>query len=249
MNKFIVAMLCVVLPGLVTAAEEGYPLDKAPIDPTDQASLQRGAKYFVNYCMGCHSIQYERYSRMAKDLGLTEEQVKNNLMFIAGTKVGDLMKIAMPRADAKKWFGAAPPDLTLIARSRPGGADYLYTYLRTFYLDEKRPWGVNNAVFPAVGMPHVLWELQGWQAPVYKTVEEGEGEKQEELTGFKVVKPGSMTPPEFDAAMGDLVNFLSYVSEPVKLEREHIGKWVLAFLVLAFAVFYPLKKEYWKDVH
>jgi ubiquinol-cytochrome c reductase cytochrome c1 subunit len=247
MNTFIIALLCLVLPGFVMAAEEGYPLDKAPVDMANKESLQKGAKLFVNYCMGCHSIQYERYNRMARDLGLTDEQVKDNLMFIHDAKVGDQMKIAMPRQEAKKWFGAAPPDLSLIARAR--GPDYLYTYLRTFYLDGKRPWGVNNAVFPAVGMPHVLWELQGWQEPVYKTVEEGEGEKKEEISGFKVVKAGSMTQPEFDAAMADLVNFLTYVGEPVKLERQHIGIWVLAFLVLAFVVFYPLKKEYWKDVH
>ncbi len=247
MNKFIIAMLWVVLPGLAPAEERGYPLDKAPVNLADQASLQRGAKLFVNHCMGCHSIQYERYNRMARDLGLTDEQVKDNLMFIADIKVGDQMKIAMPQQDAKKWFGAAPPDLSVIARAR--GSDYLYTYLRTFYLDGKRPWGVNNAAFPEVGMPHVLWELQGWQEPVYKTVEEGEGETKEEITGFKVVKAGSMTPPEFDAAMADLVNFLTYVGEPVKLERQRIGVWVLAFLVLAFAVVDPLKKEYWKDVH
>ena len=252
MNTLIITLLCL-LPSLTLAAELGYPLDKAPIDLTDQASLQKGAKYFVNYCMGCHSLQYERYNRMGKDLGLSDEQVRKNLMFNPDTKVGETMKIGMPQKDAKKWFGAAPPDLSVIARSR--GSDYLYTYLRTFYLDPKRPWGVNNAAFPAVGMPHVLWELQGWQEPVYKAAGEGEGggEQQsggkEEINGFKVVKAGSMTPPEFDAAMADLVNFLTYVSEPMKLERQRIGVWVLAFLVLAFAVFYPLKKEYWKEVH
>ncbi len=252
MNALTFLLLSLLLPSLATAEELGYPLDKAPVDLTDQASLQRGAKYFVNYCMGCHSLQYQRYNRMARDVGLTDEQVRKNLIFNADAKVGDTMKIGMPQKEAKKWFGAAPPDLSVIARSR--GSNYLYTYLRTFYLDPKRPWGVNNAAFPAVGMPHVLWELQGWQEPVYKAAGEGEGGEhqgggKEEINGFKVVKAGSMTPPEFDAAMADLVNFLTYVSEPMKLERQRIGLWVLAFLVLAFAVFYPLKKEYWKDVH
>ena len=253
MNAFIFLLLSLLLPSLTLASELGYPLDKAPIDLTDQASLQRGAKYFVNYCQGCHSLQYQRYNRMARDIGLTDDEVKKNMIFNPDTKVGDTMKIGMPQKDAKKWFGAAPPDLSVIARSR--GSDYLYTYLRTFYLDPKRPWGVNNAAFPSVGMPHVLWELQGWQEPVYKATGEGEGAAheggggKEEISGFKVVKAGSMTPPEFDAAMADLVNFLTYVSEPIKLERQRIGFWVLAFLVVAFAVFYPLKKEYWTDVH
>ncbi len=252
MNAYLIALLCLVLSGFAAASEQAYHLDKAPLDVHDQASLQRGAKYFVNYCMGCHSLQYQRYSRVAQDIGLTDEQVKNNLIFTPDTKVGDTMKIAMPRKEAGQWFGAAPPDLTVIARAR--GADYLYTYLRTFYLDPKRPWGVNNAAFPLVGMPHVLWELQGWQEPVYKTAGhghegEGGGEPKEQLAGFKLVKTGSMTPPEFDAAMADLVNFMTYVSEPAQLERRRIGWWVLGFLVIAFAVFYPLKKEVWKDVH
>jgi ubiquinol-cytochrome c reductase cytochrome c1 subunit len=245
MKTLLVALLCTLLPGFALASGGGFALDKAPINLHDQASLQRGARLFVNYCMGCHSLQYQRYNRMARDIGLTDEQAKNNLMFIAGTKVGETMKIAMPPADAKNWFGAAPPDLSVIARSR--GADYLYTYLRTFYLDPSRPLGVNNAAFPAAGMPHVLWELQGWQEPVYK-VHEGHDE-QKVLSSFKLVKTGSMTPPEFDAAMADLTNFLVYVAEPVQLERQRIGWKVLGFLVLAFAVFYPLKKEYWKDVH
>ena len=253
MNALIFLLLSLLLPSLMLASEVGYPLNKAPIDMADQASLQRGAKYFVNYCQGCHSLQYQRYNRMGRDLGLTDEQLKQNLMFDPDAKVGDTMKIGMPQKEAKKWFGAAPPDLSVIARSR--GSDYLYTYLRTFYLDPTRPWGVNNAAFPSVGMPHVLWELQGWQEPVYKAAGEGEGAEhegsggKEEISGFKIVKAGSMTPPEFDAAMADLVNLLTYVSEPIKLERQRIGFWVLAFLVVAFAVFYPLKKEYWKDVH
>ncbi len=247
MRKVIIAFALLVLPSLALAVTEGYPLDKAPIDLSNKASLQRGAKLFVNYCMGCHSAQYQRYNRLARDLNLTDEQVTDNLIFTNDTKVGDTMKIAMPGDDAKKWFGAAPPDLSVIARSR--GVDYLYTYLRTFYLDESRPWGVNNAVFPSVGMPHVLWELQGWQKPVYGTVHDASGEEKEVVTGVQLAEPGVMTQPEFDAAMADLVNFLAYVGEPAQLERKRIGWWVLGFLALAFAVFYPLKKEYWKDVH
>ena len=158
MKKIIIALALLALPGLSLAATAGYPLVKAPIDPHDHASLQRGAKLFVNYCMGCHSLDYQRYNRLGRDIGLTDEQVKENLIF-TGAKVGDTMKNAMPKADAKRWFGVTPPDLTVIARSR--GVDYLYNYLQTFYLDPTRPLGVNNAVFPNAGMPHVLWELQG----------------------------------------------------------------------------------------
>jgi ubiquinol-cytochrome c reductase cytochrome c1 subunit len=196
--------------------------------------------------MGCHSAQYQRYNRMARDLGLTDEQVLDNLIF-TGVKIGETMKNAMPKDTAKKWFGAAPPDLSVIARSR--GADYLYTYLRTFYLDESRPYGANNAIFPSVGMPHVLWELQGWQKAVYKTVKDASGNPMEVIDGFELVQEGSMPPREFDKAMADLVSFMVYIAEPIQQERKRIGVWVLLFLVLAFAVFYPLKKEYWKDVH
>jgi ubiquinol-cytochrome c reductase cytochrome c1 subunit len=236
-----------VLPVSVLAAGGGgYPLEHAHIDLENKPSLQRGATLFVNYCMGCHSAKYQRYNRMARDIGLTDEQVRENLIF-TGAKVGDLMDIAMPTADAKGWFGAAPPDLSVIARSR--GEDYLFTYLQTFYLDETRPWGVNNAAFPSVGMPHVLWELQGWQKPVYETVKDASGHPHEVISGFEIVEPGTMTPPEFKAAMNDLVNFLTYVSEPVALERQRLGIWVLLYLIIAFVVFYFLKKEYWKDVH
>lgn len=248
MRKIIVATVLACLPVLTLAAgAEGYHLDHAPVDLSNKASLQRGAQLFVNYCMGCHSAQYQRYNRLAKDLGLSDDQVRNNLIFTAGAKVGDTMKNAMPKENAKKWFGAAPPDLSLIARSR--GVDYIYTYLRTFYLDDTRPWGVNNVVFPSVGMPHVLWELQGWQMPVFETMTDGEGHEKKVIAGVELVKQGSMSPPEFDAAMADLVNFLSYVGEPMQLERKRLGVWVLAFLIVAFVVFYFLKKEYWKDVH
>ncbi|HAO32080.1 MAG TPA: cytochrome c1 [Candidatus Competibacter sp.] len=249
MKKIIVAIALLALPALSLAAGgEGYPLEKAPIDLHNKASLQKGAKLYVNYCMGCHSLEHQRYNRLARDIGLTDEQVKQNLIF-TGAKVGELMKNAMPKTDAKQWFGVVPPDLTLIARSR--GTDYLFTYLQTFYLDPTRPFGVNNAVFPNAGMPHVLWELQGWQKPVYevhKAKEKGAPETKA-LTGFELVQPGSMSPPEFREAMADLVNFLSYVGEPAQLDRQRIGIWVVLFLALASFIFYLLKKEYWKDIH
>ena len=247
MKKIIVALMFLALPGLSLAAGgEGYPLQPAPIDPHDKASLQRGAKLFVNYCMGCHSLEHQRYNRMARDIGLTDEQVKGNLIF-TGAKTGDLMKNAMPKADAKRWFGVTPPDLTVISRSR--GVDYLYTYLQTFYQDPTRPFGVNNAVFPNAGMPHVLWELQGMQKPVYAVHKDAAGHEVKTIKGFELVQAGSMSPPEFKEAMADLTNFLAYAGEPIKLERQKIGIWVLLFLGLAFVVFYLLKKEYWKDVH
>ena len=247
MRKLMVGLIGAFLSGCVFAAESGYHLDTAPINLENHASLQRGAKLFVNYCMGCHSAAYQRYNRMARDIGLTDAQVEANLILTFDTKVGDTMKNAMHPADAKRWFGASPPDLSVIARSR--GTDYLYTYLRTFYLDDSRPWGVNNAVFPSVGMPHVLWKLQGWQKPIHETVEDASGEPKEVITGFEIVEPGELTPPEYDAAIGDLVNFLAYISEPIQLERKRIGVWVLFYLIIAFVVFYYLKKEYWKDVH
>ncbi|MBE2294481.1 MAG: cytochrome c1 [Phycisphaerales bacterium] len=247
MKKIILALAFLALPTLSLASGgEGYPLLTAPIDPHNHASLQRGAKLFVNYCMGCHSLEYQRYNRMAHDIGLTDEQVKENLIF-TGAKVGDTMKNAMIKSEAKHWFGVTPPDLSLIARSR--GNDYLYTYLLTFYQDPSRPFGVNNAAFPNAGMPHVMWDLQGMQKPIYETHKGTNGEETKTLVGFELSQPGSMSPPQFKEAMADLVNFLAYVGEPIKLERQRIGIWVLLFLGLAFVVFYLLKKEYWKDVH
>lgn len=246
MRKLIVAFFFAVLPGLSLAAGSGFPLDKVQIDLSDKASLQRGAKLFVNYCLSCHSAQYMRYNRMGRDLGLTDEEVQQNLMF-AAEKVGDTMKVAMTPADGKAWFGATPPDLSVIARAR--GADWLYTYLRTFYVDEKRPLGVNNAVFPDVGMPHVLWELQGMQKAVYKTVKAADGSDKQVIAGFEQVAPGKMSKAEYDAAVRDLVNFMVYVGEPARLQREAMGWWVLGFLAVFFVVAYLLKKEYWRDVH
>lgn len=245
MNRRLVTLLLLLLPALAGAAGGGVHLDKAKIDLTNKQSLQKGAKLFVNYCLSCHSAAYQRYNRMGSDLGLTEQQVIDNLMF-AAEKIGEPMTVAMSRQSGKDWFGAPPPDLTLVSRSR--GPDWLYTYLRTFYLDESRPFGVNNLVFPSVGMPHVLWELQGWQKPVYKTLEHDGNEKQV-IDHLQLVEPGTMTPAEYDKAITDLVNFMTYMGEPVKLERQALGIKVLLFLVVLLVITYLLKKEYWKDVH
>jgi len=244
----IIAALALSLAPLTALASGGTDvhLEKANIDPHDKVSLQRGAQLFVNYCLSCHSAAYQRYNRTGRDIGLTDEEVKANLMF-AADKIGELMKVAMRKDDASVWFGTAVPDLSLVARSR--GVDWLYTYLVSFHLDPSRPFGVNNTVFPDVGMPHVLWELQGLQAPVYKEVEGHDGEKSKVIDEFELVREGSMSEVEYRRAMRDLVNFLAYVGEPAKLERERLGIWVLLFLAVFFVVSYALKKEYWKDIH
>lgn len=240
MKKLLISLLLAVAPALGSASSAVH-LDDADIDLSDQASLQRGAKYFVNYCLSCHSAQFQRYNRMARDLGLTENEVKENLMFTSD-KIGDTMTIAMDPDDGEKWFGVAPPDLSVITRAR--GVDWIYTYLRSFYIDEPRPFGVNNLVFPDVGMPHVFWKLQGMQRAVFK---QEDGRKHFER--FELAEPGSLSPEEFDGAMRDLTAFLSYVGEPIQLERKRLGVWVLLFIAVFFVLAYLLKKEYWKDVH
>lgn len=245
MKKLIVAFLMAIAP-VLGLASGGAHLDDANIDLSDQASLQRGAKYFVNYCLSCHSAKYQRYNRMAKDLGLTDEEVKDNLMFTTD-KIGDTMNIAMDPVVAADWFGTTPPDLSVIARAR--GVDWLYTYLRSFYLDDSRPFGVNNVVFPDVGMPHVLWELQGAQKAVYKTEKDSAGNDHDVFDHFEQVTPGSLSPEEYDTMSRDMTAFLAYIGEPIQMERQRMGKWVLLFIVVFFVLAYLLKKEYWKDVH
>jgi ubiquinol-cytochrome c reductase cytochrome c1 subunit len=219
-------------PLAVAAAEEGYRLDASPNDVRDLVSLQAGARTFVNYCLGCHGAQYVRYKSLG-EFGLTESQIKDNLLF-TGEKVGDMMKTPMP-AQSKQWFGVAPPDLSVVARSR--GADWLYTYLRTFYRDPKTPTGWNNAVFPNVAMPHPLYMLQGELSYNPETHE------------WKELKPGAMSRTEYDATVRDLVNFLAYVGEPAATERKLIGIAAVLFLALVlFPLTYWLKKEFWKDV-
>jgi ubiquinol-cytochrome c reductase cytochrome c1 subunit len=227
-------------------------LMKANNDITDKASLQEGAKLFVNYCMGCHSAKYMRFDRMGKDLGLTEEELKENLMFTAD-KVGELMNIAMLPKEGEKWFGVNPPDLSVTARSR--GVDWVYTYLLTFYLDSARPLGVNNLMFKDVGMPHVMWERQGWQKLVHNEVTDAHGNKSE-VAELELVDKDKMTPQQYQQQVDkyrqdvrNLVNFLDYLGEPAKLQRLSLGWKVILFLAF-FAIFaFLLKHEYWRDVH
>ncbi|CCN47201.1 putative Cytochrome c1 [Vibrio nigripulchritudo MADA3029] len=245
MKKWIV-MLFALLPYLAMAAGANVPLDKANNDLSDQASLQNGAKLFMNYCFGCHSAQYQRYERVATDLGIPIELMKEHLIFDPEVKVGSLMENSIPDKQAGNWFGAPPPDLTLVARVR--GADWLYTYLRSFYADPSRPFGVNNVVFPSVGMPHVLEELQGIPTAIYET-KVVDGEEKQVVVGIETDGRGELSPTEYDSAVRDLVNFLEYSGDPVKLERHTMGWWVMAFLVLLTIVVVFLKKEYWRDVH
>ncbi|HIE54197.1 MAG TPA: cytochrome c1 [Chromatiaceae bacterium] len=245
MKKIIAFLSLALLPVVAMAAGGGgVPLQSADIDLTDHEAMQRGAKYYVNYCQGCHSLQYFRYERM-QDFGLTNDQIKDNLIFDKSKKVGDLMTINMPEAAAAEWFGTAPPDLTLTARLKHGGGDWIYTYLKGFYKDDSRPFGVNNLVFPNVGMPHVLIGLQGVQEAVIETDEHGNKHVKE----LKLVTPGSLSPEEYDQVAKDLATFLVHVAEPMKLERQRIGIWVMLFLFVFFIVSFLLKKEYWKDVH
>jgi ubiquinol-cytochrome c reductase cytochrome c1 subunit len=230
-------------------ASESVRLDRAPINENDLVSLQRGAHTYVNYCLGCHSAGYMRYNRLT-DIGLTEPQIKANLI-LGDAKVGDLMKTAMEVKDAREWFGGAPPDLTVIARSRSSeagsGGDWLYTYLRSFYRDSSRPTGWNNVVYPNVGMPHVLYQLQGQQVLQVKE-EERHGHK-EKVQRLVLEKPGALSPLEYDRMVADLVNYMVYMGEPARHKRVTIGIFVLMFLSLLLVLFYALKKEYWKDVH
>jgi ubiquinol-cytochrome c reductase cytochrome c1 subunit len=298
------ALACAALLSLSAAAlsveafgAEGVELEPANNNIANVPSLQRGAKYFVNYCLGCHSAQYVRYSRLAEGLLLSKEQLVDNLMF-TGEQPFDTMSNAMRSADAERWFGKAPPDLSLIARSR--GTDYIYNYLRGFYVDEARPTGANNIVLPNTAMPDVLWELQGIRRPLYGEEGSGEGtgsgedtnendagaagsdetadapaasgagsaaaaaaaaaddegeenadegeQNKGEITGFEVVKEGLMTEPEFDQVARDIVNFLDYIGEPIRVERERLGLRVIGFLLVFLLVAYLLKKEIWKDV-
>lgn len=251
MKKFVWQMI----GGLVVAATMNsvqansgdFPLDAAPKRVNSEASLQNGAKLFVNYCLNCHGAVSMRYNRL-RDIGLTDEQIKQNLLF-TGEKVGDMMTVAIAPKDAKAWFGATPPDLSVIARAK--GADYLYTYLRTFYKDDTKATGWNNMAFPSVGMPHVMWELQGVRTA--KFVEEkdphDEAKTHHVFKGFEQVTPGKLKPQEFDDAMGDLVAYLQWMGEPAQLDRKRLGVWVLMFLAVFTVLAWGLNKSYWKDIH
>ena len=237
------------LTGAVHAEEGGYAWDKAPNRTNDLQSLQNGAKLFVNYCIGCHSAAFMRYNRLT-DIGLSEAQIKANLLFPTD-KVGDTMKAAIDPKQAKDWFGANPPDLTVVARSRSGpggtGPDYLYTFLRTFYRDDARPTGWNNLAFPNVGMPNPLWELQGQRRPVYEEREE-HGHKVQVQTGWEQLTPGTMTPLQYEHAVGDLVNYLQWMGEPAANTRIRVGVWVLIFLGIFTLIAWRLNASYWRAV-
>lgn len=242
------ACLSASFPVLVQAQEmvEGMTLQAANPDIRNPASLQRGAKYFVNYCAGCHSAQYVRYNRVGNDLGLTDEQVQKYLMF-AGGKISGTMMSAMPAADATTWFGTAPPDMSV--ESRIHSADWIYTYLKSFYLDPKSATGSNNTVFPHVAMPDVLWQLRGTQTAEFKTVTNPDGSTFQVFEQFQPVTPGKLTPTQFDQMDRDIVNFLDYIGNPVTVRSETLGMRVLGFLVVFFIVAYLLKREIWKKIH
>ena len=258
MKKLLLSLLAALsvsvgLPGAATANEGGYHLDTFPVEKmSDMSALQNGAKLFVNYCLNCHAAAYMRYNRM-KDIGLTELQIKQNLLF-ATDKVGDTMKVSLDPKQAKEWFGAQPPDLSVVARSRAGaggsGADYLYTYLRTYYRDDTKATGWNNLAFPDVAMPNVLWELQGQRTAKY--VDEKDHHDPVKVTqrfeGFEQVSPGKLDDRGYDDAVGDLVAYLQWVGEPAQARRVQIGVWVLMFLGLLTVFTWRLNAVYWKDV-
>jgi len=233
--------ICLLLLPLSTFASASIELESADADLSDSKSLANGAKLYVEYCLGCHSVKYIRYLNISDDFDIQQSTLLKNVA-PEGAGIYDKMLTAMNGRDAKKWFGTTPPDLSLIARSR--GADWLYTYLKSFYVDTSKPLGVNNAVFPDVGMPNPLWQLQGEQVAVFKK-EHG----QEVISKLVIQEKGTMTADQFDKAVNDIVNFLVYAGEPSQLERRSMGKYVLLFILLFGVIAYLLKKEYWKDVH
>ncbi len=249
--KKLLAALALV-PALALASEGGFPLDKAPDRSSDLSALQNGARLFVNYCLNCHSASLVRYNRL-RDIGLSEDQIRDNLL-LSSDKVGDLMKVSLAEKDAKAWFGGVPPDLSVIVRAKSSaagsGADYVYTYLRTYYQDESRPTGWNNLVYPNVGMPHVLWELQGVRNAKFVDEKDphAEGKTIHKFAGFEQVKPGKMSAKEYDEQMADLVGFMGWMAEPVKSKRQQIGVWVLLFLGLLVLLTWRLNASYWKEV-
>ena len=250
-KKLILGLVCAT--GITTgvlANTGGIAWDKAPDHQNDLTSLQNGAKLFVNYCLNCHAATYMRYNRL-KDIGLTEQQIKENLLFTTD-KVGETMKVAMDPKQAKDWFGANPPDLTVIARSRAAagqgsGADYLYTYLRTYYPDSTKATGWNNLAYPNVAMPHALWELQGNRQPVFETTKE-HGHEVKTFKAWEQLTPGTLTPLQYDQAIGDLVSYLQWMGEPSQNNRVRVGVWVLMFLGVFTLFAWRLNAAYWKDV-
>jgi ubiquinol-cytochrome c reductase cytochrome c1 subunit len=228
------------------AAGGGSALLHAGTDLGDKASLQRGAQLFMNYCSGCHSLKYLRYSRLAEDLGLSEEEVMANLN-LTGAKFGEHIVSAMPAEQSAKWFGQTPPDLSLTVRSKLGGPDWVYTYLKSFYLDESRPLGWNNTLFPNASMPNVLWQQQGLQRAVYGDPDPATGDPV--VARLELASPGTQTAAEFDQTVRDITAFLEYASEPIAPKRQGVGVWVILFLSFLAFLAWLLKNEYWKDVH
>jgi ubiquinol-cytochrome c reductase cytochrome c1 subunit len=238
-------LIALFFAGSVIAQEEGgIALQHAGTDISNTESLQRGARNFMNYCSGCHSLKYLRYNRLAADLKIPESEL-GNLMFTTD-KSFETINSAMPK-DSEGWFGKQPPDLSLMARAR--GTDYLYSYLKGYYVDKTRPWGVNNLYLPSTAMPHVMQSLQGLQKPVYKNEPDAQGNARMVLTSLAIMTPGAMKPEEYDQFVRDIVNFLDYAGEPVKDKRQSMGVFVTLFLLVFFVFAYLLKKEYWKDVH
>lgn len=237
-----------------SAAGGGIPWDKFPQEKvTDMAAMQNGAKIFVNYCLNCHNAAYMRYNRM-QDLGLSEDQIKKNLMF-ATDRVGDTMKVSLDPKQAKEWFGGVPPDLTVIARSRANidqgsGADYLYTFLRTFYRDPSKPTGWNNLAYPNAGMPHVLWEMQGQRTAKYTQTKDPLDAAKTVYTfaGFEQLTPGTLSSAQFDDTIADLVAYLQWMGEPARSQRTQLGVWVLLFLAVFTVIAWRLNASYWKDI-
>ncbi len=251
MTKHFASRIAAIASGLLLsfsalAAGGGSALQQAGTDLSDKASLQRGAQLFMNYCSSCHSLKYLRYSRMAEDLGLTEEEVMANLVF-TDAKFGEHVTTTMPAGESAKWFGQTPPDLSLTSRSKLGGPDWVYTYLKSFYLDETRPLGWNNTLFPNASMPNVLWELQGQQRAVLGELDPITGEPT--IESLEVAVPGSQSAAEFDQTVRDLSAFLQYAAEPIAHKRAGLGVWVILFLSLLTFLAWLLKNEYWRDVH
>ena len=245
MLRRLVLLLIGFVPGGAFAAGGSAHLDEARVNVADTAALQRGAGYFVNNCLGCHSLEYVRYNRLGEDLGLTEDQVTENLMY-TGERIHDTMTVAMSAEDSAVWFGRTPPDLSLVARSR--GEDWIYTFLKSFYVDPSKPTGTNNTVLEGASMPHVLWEAQGMQRAVYREETDEAGNPHKVFERFEQVSPGTMSPEEYDRMIRDITTFLSYAGEPMQLERQQLGVRVLMFLLLFLILAFLLKKEIWKDV-
>ena len=244
-KRWVLTVAALLSAGAVMAQEGGPALPHSGIDIKDIESLQRGSRNFMNYCSGCHSLKYVRYNRIAKDLNIPESELAANLMFTA-TNAFDTIVSSMP-ADAETWFGKQPPDLSLMARAR--GPDYIYAYLKSFYVDKARPWGTNNLILPGTAMPHVLADLQGLQKPVYTNEKDDAGNANLVLTSVEALSPGALKPEEYDEFVRDTTNFLDYAGEPAKAKRQSLGVFVTLFLLAGFALAFFLKKEYWKDVH